>query len=118
MICTSLFASKDVNPAGFNGLFYGEGGPEHFWKTIVAMFGIILYVCSFSYLCYWFTNLFITFRATDMEMLLGLDVSKHGERVIGGAAMADINASVHQGGGYGTADQIVTVNPTDLKGSL
>jgi ammonia channel protein AmtB len=118
MICTSLFATKDVNSLGFNGLFYGEGGPEHFWKTLVATGGMIIYVCTFSYICFFITNFFITFRATDMEMLLGLDVSKHGERAIGGATMADINSSVHQGGGYAVEDQIVTVNPTDLKGSL
>lgn len=117
MICTSLFATKDVNPYGNNGLFYGEGGAEHFWKTLVTMIGVIGYVCIVSYLCYAFTNLFITFRATDMEMLLGLDVSKHGERAIGGTTMNDMNASVH-GGGFAGGDQIVTVNPTDMKGAL
>jgi Amt family ammonium transporter len=117
MICTSLFATPTVNTYGYNGLLYGEGGPAHFWKTLVAMVGLILYICITSYLCYFVTNLFITFRATDMEMLMGLDVSKHGEKAFGAGAPGDINGSVH-GGTTATGDQIVHVNPQMLKGQL
>jgi len=77
-IATGLWASKAINPAGADGLFYGNPGQvvtqligigASWAMAIVATFIIIKIVM-----------LFMPVRASAEEEVLGLDISEHGER--------------------------------------
>lgn len=77
-IATGLFASKAVNSAGADGLFYGNAGQlttqiigvAASWAfAIVATFIIVKVIGSV-----------MTLRATPEQEVQGLDISEHGER--------------------------------------
>eukprot|EP00877_Chromochloris_zofingiensis_P007883 jgi/Chrzof1/3348/Cz12g21220.t1 len=109
MISTSLFATTSANPAGANGLFYGDA--TLFWKTIVALLGVVAYVVLFSYFCYYLTNFIIPMRASEAEEKTGLDVTKHGERVLA-SDISVYNGMLHSGGsfiGQVPADLAITI---------
>jgi Amt family ammonium transporter len=80
MILTSLFATVTVNPAGTDGAFYGHG--VHLGKTLAVLVVIVPWICIFTWGCMWVTDKIMSLRVSDEELLLGLDVSKHGERAI------------------------------------
>jgi len=76
-ILTGLFASKAVNPAGANGLFYGNP------KQLAIQVAAVAIVASFT-----FVVTFVLAKALDKRMGLrvdenseevGLDISEHGE---------------------------------------
>ena len=50
MILTACFATTDVNPLGYDGLFYGGG--KVFWHTLVVLIVIIPFICLASYICF------------------------------------------------------------------
>jgi Amt family ammonium transporter len=67
-IATGLFATKSVNPAGADGLLYGN--PILFWIQIKAVFITVIYSLVLG---------FVLLKAVDV--LMGLRVSEHEERV-------------------------------------
>jgi ammonium transporter, Amt family len=77
-LATGLFASKAVNPAGADGLFYGNAsqvgiqlaGIGASWGFAIVATFVILKVLG----------LFMQLRADAEEELQGLDISEHGER--------------------------------------
>lgn len=77
-IATGLFASKAVNPAGDNGLFFGNPdlvvtqliGVATTWAFAAVMTLIILKVIS----------LFMQVRSEETHEDIGLDIAEHGER--------------------------------------
>ncbi len=86
-IATGIWATTAVNPAGANGLYYGE--TSLFTAQIIST--VIAYVLAIvgSYIIYKIVDKLMTVRADDIEETLGLDISIHGERGYG--------ASVHAG---------------------
>lgn len=77
---------------GFDGLFFG--GVTLFWKTLVVLIIVVPWICLFSFICYFVTNLILPMRASEQDELMGLDVSKHGERATGYDA-SFISGSIH-----------------------
>jgi ammonium transporter, Amt family len=77
-LATGLFASKAVNDAGGNGLFYGN--PMQFLVQAVT----VVVVASFSFgVTFFITRLlrkWMGLRVTASEEEVGLDLSEHGER--------------------------------------
>ncbi|WP_425059189.1 Ammonium transporter [Sporomusa carbonis] len=77
-IATGLFASTSVNPAGADGLFYGNAGQlttqligvGASWITAIVMTFIIIKVIG----------LFMQVRASAEQEVQGLDITEHGER--------------------------------------
>jgi ammonium transporter, Amt family len=77
-IATGLFATKAVNPAGANGLFYGD--PSLVIKQLIAIAATYLFVGIVSYLLIKCVKVFLPVRANEHEESLGLDITLHGER--------------------------------------
>jgi Amt family ammonium transporter len=77
VICLGLFASKDINPNGANGLFYGNS--SFLVKEIAAVIGFSIYAFLFSYVALFLINKITPVRTSEKEELAGLDASIHGE---------------------------------------
>eukprot|EP00879_Flechtneria_rotunda_P015734 GHRR01016456.1.p1 GENE.GHRR01016456.1~~GHRR01016456.1.p1 ORF type:complete len:146 (+),score=40.35 GHRR01016456.1:207-644(+) len=101
MICTSLFATTTVNAAGADGAFYGNG--LLLGKTLLVLVIIVPWFFTFTWGCLWVTDMLVSLRVTDEELMEGLDVSKHGERAVsvGPYHIDAFNSSVHGGSAHG-----------------
>ena len=77
-IATGIWASKNVNEAGANGLWYGDAN-----LLIVQLISIataILLAAVGTVIIVKVTGLVTQLRVTEEEEVLGLDLSQHGER--------------------------------------
>lgn len=77
-LATGLFASKAVNAAGNNGLFFGN--PKQFLIQLTAVIAIFVYTFVVTFVIYKVVNLVIGVRVTEKEELMGLDLTQHRER--------------------------------------
>jgi ammonium transporter, Amt family len=77
-LATGLFASKLVNPAGADGLFFGN--PRQFLIQAIAVGATLLYTFVATFAIYKIVDLFIGVRVNEEEELMGLDVTQHHER--------------------------------------
>lgn len=77
VMATGLFATTFVNPAGPNGLFYGN--PHQFLLELlgIAVVGSFSFLGAFGLLK--LTNLITPLRVSPEEEQKGLDLSEHGE---------------------------------------
>jgi len=77
-LATGLFASKAVNPAGADGLFFGN--PKQFLIQAIAVLITIAYTFIVTFIIYKLVDLIIGIRVTEKEELIGLDLTQHRER--------------------------------------
>ncbi len=77
-LATGLFASKMVNPAGADGLFFGN--PKQFLIQAIAVLGTIVYTFIVTVIIYKVVDLFIGVRVSEKDELVGLDLTQHRER--------------------------------------
>jgi len=77
-LATGLFASKAVNAAGANGLFYGN--PKQLLIQFVAVLATIAFTSVMTLIIYKIVDLFIGVRVSEKEELMGLDLTQHRER--------------------------------------
>lgn len=77
MILTGLFASKAINSAGNDGLFYGNF--ELFKNQVLGMLIVVAYSFIVSYGIFKFINLFHPLRVSDEDEEVGLDATQHNE---------------------------------------
>lgn len=77
-IATGIFATTAINPAGANGLIYGE---THLFiaQVISTVVAYALAICG-SYVLYKIVDHFISMRVDEAEEIAGLDLVEHGER--------------------------------------
>ncbi len=76
-LATGLFASKLVNPAGADGLFYGN--PSQLLIQAAAVAVSILFAFGMTYLLARILKAAVGLRVTHDEEEVGLDISEHGE---------------------------------------
>jgi Amt family ammonium transporter len=76
-LATGLFASKLINAAGNNGLFFGH--PMQLATQALAVVVTIGYSFVLSFLLLKLVNLLVGLRVTDEEEEAGLDLSQHSE---------------------------------------
>ena len=76
-LATGLFASKAINPAGADGLLYGN--PKQFMVQLIAVAVTALYSFAASYIIYKVVNLIIKVRVDQKEEIIGLDLTQHHE---------------------------------------
>ncbi len=76
-LATGLFASTAVNPAGSNGLFYGN--PEQLLKQAVAVGVVIVFTAGVTWVILKVIDVTIGLRVPEQEEVLGLDTTTHGE---------------------------------------
>jgi Amt family ammonium transporter len=77
-LATGLFATKTVNPAGADGLFYGN--PAQFLVQLVATGVTVVFAFGVTYLIAKGLNRTIGLSVTETEEQVGLDIAEHGER--------------------------------------
>ncbi len=76
-IATGLFATTSVNPAGRDGLFYGN--PGQLWTQVTAVAAGWALAIVGTVVILGGIRLFTSLRVTDEEEVTGLDLSLHGE---------------------------------------
>jgi Amt family ammonium transporter len=77
-LATGLFATKLVNPAGANGLFYGN--PAQFFIQLLTVVVAIAFAFGVTFVLAKLIHRWLGLRVTDNEEEVGLDISEHGER--------------------------------------
>jgi Amt family ammonium transporter len=75
---TGLFASTAVNPAGFDGLFYGN--PAQLGIQVVGILAGAGYAFVVTFVLAKVLNSAFGLSVSDQEEQVGLDISEHGER--------------------------------------
>jgi len=77
-LATGLFASKLVNPAGADGLFFGN--PQQFLIQIAAVAVTLVYSFVVSMVIYKIVDFVMGVRVSEKEEAIGLDLTQHHER--------------------------------------
>ncbi len=77
-IATGLWATTEVNPAGANGLFYGD--THLFTAQLISIVVAYALAIGGSFVLYQLVHSFMETRADEAEELTGLDIIEHGER--------------------------------------
>ena len=77
MLATGIFANKAINPAGADGLLYGN--PMQLWKQFVAVVVVWAFAFSITWIILKVLDLTMGLRVKEHEEELGLDLSQHGE---------------------------------------
>src|SRR5260221_833402 len=91
MLMTGIFATKAVNAAGNDGLFYGN--PAFFLTQLKAMAIAVGYSFGVSFIIFKFINFILPLRVSSEEEELGLDATQHHEKYSQGTLL------VHNGNG-------------------
>jgi Amt family ammonium transporter len=76
-LLTGIFAEKLINPAGNNGLLFGN--PSQFSIQLVAVVAAAIYAFVGTFLILKVLNLIIGLRVNEEEEVMGLDVTQHKE---------------------------------------
>lgn len=76
-LATGLFASKAINPAGADGLFFGN--PKQFLIQVIAVGVTAAYSFVVSYIIYKAIDICIKVRVSKADETTGLDLSQHHE---------------------------------------
>ncbi len=77
-IATGLFASKEVNPAGADGLFFGN--LDLVVNQLIGVVATWLFVIVMTFVILKVIGLFMDIRAEQTDEEVGLDITEHGER--------------------------------------
>jgi len=78
MLLTGVFATKAVNSAGNDGLFYGN--PSFFFTQVKALVIVVAYSFTVSYLIFKFIDWVLPMRVSEADEEAGLDESQHNEQ--------------------------------------
>ena len=76
-IATGLFASKAVNSAGANGLFYGN--PSQLGIQLIGVIATLVFCFVGAIVLLKITDALVGLRAVDEDEFAGLDLSEHSE---------------------------------------
>ncbi|HEX2930712.1 MAG TPA: ammonium transporter [Candidatus Binatia bacterium] len=77
-LATGLFASKAINAAGNDGLFFGN--PGQFWTQIVAVLVTWVFAAVGTWIILSLLKVVMGLRVSEEEEQMGLDLSQHDER--------------------------------------
>ncbi|MDX1954026.1 MAG: ammonium transporter [Chitinophagaceae bacterium] len=94
MILTGVFATKTVNAAGNDGLFYGNA--SFFFTQLKAMALAVIYSFVVSYAIFKFINFILPLRVTSEEEEEGLDSTQHNEKYVQGTLLVHNNGKVEE----------------------
>ena len=85
MLLTGVFATKAVNSAGNDGLFYGNAA--FFLVQLKAMLISVVYSFTVSYAIFKLIDFITPMRVTKEEEELGLDATQHNEKYVQGTLL-------------------------------
>ena len=77
-LLTGVLASKIINPAGANGLFYGNSK-----QLLIQLIGVVVavsYTFIATFVIYKLVDIFFRLRVSEKDELVGLDLTQHRER--------------------------------------
>ena len=77
-IATGLFASKAVNPAGADGLFFGNAG--QLTLQLIGVGASWVFAAAMTFAIIKVLGCFVQLRADHAQEVEGLDITEHGER--------------------------------------
>jgi len=77
-LATGLFASKAVNAAGNDGLFFGN--PGQLWTQLIAVVSTLILAIVGTFIILSIVKAVMGLRVADDEERIGLDLSQHNER--------------------------------------
>ena len=77
-IATGLFASKEINPAGADGRFFGN--PEQLLTQVIGVVASWAVAIIMTYALIKIISVFMPIRSTEDEENSGLDIAEHGEK--------------------------------------
>ena len=92
MLLTGVFATKTVNSAGADGLFYGN--VDFFLIQLKAVTIVVVYSFVVSYGIFKLINLIQPIRVSEEDEELGLDASQHNEKYTQGTLLLNENGRV------------------------
>jgi Amt family ammonium transporter len=78
MLLTGIFATKTVNGAGVDGLFYGN--PAFFITQLKGVVIVVVFSFVMSFIIFKVINLVQPIRVSEEEEEEGLDASQHNEK--------------------------------------
>src|SRR5262245_38456083 len=76
-LATGLFATKTINPAGADGLFYGN--PGQLLTQLIAVLAVSAFSIVMTFLILKLIDVTIGLRVGEEEERMGLDATQHGE---------------------------------------
>lgn len=94
MLLTGIFATKTVNSAGNDGLFYGNF--EFFFTQVKALLIVVSYSFAMSYGIFRFINFILPLRVSSQEEELGLDATQHNEKYLQGTLLISKNGKMEE----------------------
>ncbi|WP_214447740.1 ammonium transporter [Flavihumibacter rivuli] len=94
MLLTGIFATKSVNGAGADGLFYGN--PAFFFTQLKALGIVVVYSFAVSYGIFKFINFLLPLRVSSEEEELGLDATQHNEKYLQGTLLVHNNGQIKE----------------------
>jgi len=94
MLMTGLFATKAVNAAGNDGLFYGNAA--FFLTQLKAMAIAVGYSFVVSFLIFKFINFIQPIRVSAEDEEIGLDASQHNEKYMQGTLLVHNNGKIEE----------------------
>ncbi|MES1217493.1 MAG: ammonium transporter [Bacteroidota bacterium] len=94
MLMTGLFATKAVNAAGNDGLFYGNAA--FFLTQLKAMAIAVGYSFTVSFLIFKLINFIEPIRVSKEEEEMGLDASQHNEKYSQGTLLVHNNGKIKE----------------------
>jgi len=77
-LATGVFASKAINPAGNNGLLFGN--PGLLVNQLIAVSATLLYSFVVTLVLYKVVDAILGMRVSENEEAMGLDLTQHNER--------------------------------------
>ncbi len=77
-LATGLFASKAINPAGNDGLFFGN--PGQLWIQLISVVATIAFAMVLTAIILSALKAIMGLRVSDEEERMGLDLTQHNER--------------------------------------
>jgi len=87
MLLTGVFATKSVNAAGTDGLFYGNAA--FFLTQVKALLIVVSYSLAASFVIFKFINFILPLRVSSKEEEEGLDYSQHNEKYLQGTLLVN-----------------------------
>ncbi|HEY2206682.1 MAG TPA: ammonium transporter [Pseudonocardia sp.] len=101
-VLIGLFATKAVNPAGADGLFYG-GGPGQLGRQVVAALAALCYAFLLTAALAWLVRATIGFRVDREVEHAGIDESEHAESAYD---LSTLGSTGRGNGGFATSGAI------------
>jgi len=92
-LATGLFASKAINDAGADGLFFGN--PGQLWTQVIAVVSTIALAVALTWVILKVVDAMVGLRVSDEDEAAGLDLSQHSETAyaLGGGQYGEFSSA-------------------------